>query len=117
MSALNNFRKVASIILLVLAALTLIFNIAFCVYGIYDTLREMKVISETPGSSGVDYWGLGWGYAYFSFFISLFGLIVSVIAHISAKIQAIKDLSAIIIFYFSCLLLAALLLPVLMFSL
>ncbi len=117
MNTLRKIGKVVSIVVFFLAVITLICNIAFGVYGVIGVCREYEIITKTPGTSELDYLGLGWGYAYFSFFISFFGLIISVLAYVTTKIQVIKNLSVGTIIFFSGLLVAAFMFPGVMFNL
>ena len=82
-------KRTLSIILFTLSCLVLIVAIAFCIYSIYDINRVLNELANTPGASGIDYMGIGWGYGLALFATSAFGLILSVI---SKKILHKKEL-------------------------
>ena len=73
-------KKIISVILFILSCLTLIASISFCLYSLYDLNRIANELANNPSTSGIDYLGNGWGYGIVLFFMSSFGLIVSIIS-------------------------------------
>lgn len=72
--------KKSPIILLMVSCSVLIISIAFCVYSLIDIHRILNELASNPGASGIDYWGLGWGYGICLFGISTLGLILSIVS-------------------------------------
>ncbi len=86
-------RKLISFILFALTVLTVIITVIFCIYSIVDIQRELVRLENTPGTSGIDYLGLGWGYGIILFFVSVFGLIISAINIQVSYINIVKYIS------------------------
>lgn len=68
-------KKLFSPILFVVSAAVLLFGICFCIYGLEDIHKTLAA----PGTSGIDYFGLGWGCGIGLFIISIFGLVLSTV--------------------------------------
>ena len=72
-------RKTVSMILLVLSLLIVILAVAGSVYAIYDINRISNDLANNPSASGIDYFGIGWGYGIILFLLSAFGLILTAV--------------------------------------
>ena len=94
-------KRVLSVILLVAMSLLLIASLCFCIYSFYDLSRVMGELANDPSASGIDYFGLGWGYGICLFALSIIGLIVSVINKKVQQIQVLKNISLGAIFVFA----------------
>ena len=94
-------KKVLSIILLVAMLLCFIASLCFCIYSFYDLNRVLAELANDPSASGLDYFGLGWGYGIGLFAISIIGLIVSTINKKVQQIQVLKNISLGAIFVFA----------------
>lgn len=86
-------KKVLSIVLLIAMSLLFIASLCFCIYSIYDLARVLDELANRPGTSGSDYFGIGWGYGACLFAISIIGLIVSIINKIVQRQQVLKSIS------------------------
>lgn len=93
-------KKIMSMILLTASCLVLILSLYICIYGIYDINRTLGELANDPSASGVDYWGIGWGYGIILFATSTLGFLLSVISKRmqQTKILQYVSLTAIIIF-------------------
>ena len=68
------------------------------------TNNESRVLAELandPSASGIDYFGIGWGYGICLSAISIFGIIVSYINKKVQQIQVLKNISLGAIFIFA----------------
>ncbi|MBR3978939.1 MAG: hypothetical protein IKJ94_04880 [Oscillospiraceae bacterium] len=70
-------KRILSMILLVASCLVLIVSIIFCVYSIADINRILNELANDPSASGIDYFGIGWGYGICLFAVSVLGFILS----------------------------------------
>ena len=68
-------------------------SIVFCFYSVYDLNRTLEELSNKPGTSGIDYLGIGWGYGIVLFFLSISGLPFSIIATVLLKRQKLRNVS------------------------
>ena len=93
-------KRVLSIVLLVAMGLLFIASLCFCIYSFYDLNRVLAELANDPSASGIDYFGLGWGYGIYLFAISITGLIVSIINKRVQQIQVVKNISLCAIFAF-----------------
>ena len=96
-------KKIA-VILTVLSILILLVANAFCVYSVYELIQEFNALENDPEKGGMDYFGLGWGYAVVLFGISVLG---GATAAVSVELSAPKSKS----YYVSIYTAAAYLLP------
>ena len=94
-------KRVLSVVLLVAMSLLLIASLYVCIYSFYDLSRAMGELANDPSASGIDYFGLGWGYGICLFALSIIGLIVSVINKKVQQIQVLKNISLGAIFVFA----------------
>ena len=72
-------KRILSMILLVISCLVLIVSIVFCICSVVDINRIYNELSNDPSASGIDYWGIGWGYGICLLAASILGLILSAI--------------------------------------
>ena len=86
-------KKVLSIILPVVMTLFFIASLYVCIYSIYDINRVLDELANNPAKSGIDRFGIGWGYGICLFAISIIGLIVSVINKKVQQLQVLKNIS------------------------
>ena len=77
-------KKVLSVVLMVAMSLLLIGSVCFCIYSVNDLERLQQEMAKDPSVSGIDFLGLGWGYALILDAISFLGLIISII---NTKVQ------------------------------
>ena len=82
-------------------SLLLVASLYVCIYSFYDLSRVMGELANDPSASGIDYFGLGWGYGICLFALSIIGLIVSVINKKVQQIQVLKNISLGAIFVFA----------------
>ena len=78
-------KKAVSIGLTILGACVLLLDVVFCVYGLIELKMELDRLTATPGTSGIDYFGLGWALGIGLLLLSGAGLLI---AAINAKITA-----------------------------
>ena len=97
-------KKAVSIIIFSIIILLLICNISFCIYGFVDISNTYKILENTPGTSGMDYFGIGWVLGIGLFLFSFFGLLLSIISSKIAQEKVIMYTSYIMILLFSLLL-------------
>lgn len=100
-------KRKLSLTLFIASIVDLVFCICFCVYGIIDFQNTFAGLAATPGTSGMDYFGLGWGYGIALFFGALSGLLLSIISVILAQKKGIRYGSFASIALFSLLLVIA----------
>lgn len=93
-------KKALSIVLLVAMSLLFIASLCFCIYSFYDINRVLAELANDPSASGIDYFGLGWGYGICLFAISIIGLLVSTINKKVQQKQVLKNISLGAIFVF-----------------
>lgn len=86
-------KKVLSIMLLVATGLLLIASLSFCIYSFYDLNCVLAELANAPSASGIDFFGIGWGYGIGLFTISIIGLIVSIINKKVQQQQVLKNIS------------------------
>ena len=93
-------KRMLSIILLAASCLILIVSIAFCCYGVYDINRTLNELANNPSASGIDYFGVGWGYGICLFAASTLGLILSGISKklLQQRILQYISIAAMVIF-------------------
>ena len=72
-------RRVVAWVFLALLCLVLVLSVAFLIYSIFDIPRVKGELARDPSASGIDYWGIGWGYGIGLFCLSLFGLTLGII--------------------------------------
>lgn len=72
-------RRVVAWVFLALLCLVLILSVAFLIYSIFDIPRVKEALARDPSASGIDFWGIGWGYGIGLFCLSLFGLALGII--------------------------------------
>ena len=101
-------KRTLSIILLTLSCLVLIVAIAFCIYSFYDINLVLNELSNTPGTSGIDYMGIGWGYGLVLFATSALGLILSVISKKLLHQKTLQCLTIVAMIIFALLLITSL---------
>lgn len=82
-------KNTISILLLAALCLVLIVSLIICIYGIYDINRILGELSNDPGASGIDYFGIGMGHGIILFATSALGLVLS---GISKKLQQTRML-------------------------
>jgi len=80
-------KKVLSIILFIMSCIICVSSVGFYIYSINDIERTYYELANTPGVSGIDYWGIGWGYGGILFMASAIGAVFS---GVSAKISQPK---------------------------
>lgn len=85
--------------------------LAILVWGLWDIRLALEHLSNTPGTSGIDHFGIGWQAGIDLFAVSVFSLIVSSIAvkrnlgilqHIAKAelvLSALFLVTAVILFY------------------
>ena len=93
-------KKALSIVLFVAMSLLFIASLCFCLYSFYDINRVLAEFANDPSASGIDYFGLGWGYGICLFAISIIGLLVSTINKKVQQKQVLKNISLGAIFVF-----------------
>lgn len=86
-------KKFLSIALLVAMSLLFIVSLSFCIYSFYDLNRVLGELANDPSASGIDYFGLGWGYGICLFALSIIGLIISVINKKVQQLQVLENIS------------------------
>ena len=96
----NALKKVLSIIFLVAMSLSFLISLLLSIYSSYDLNRVLVELANDPSVSGIDYFGLGWGYGICLFSISIIGLIVSIINKKLQRQQILKNISLGAIFSF-----------------
>ena len=101
-------KKALSIILLVISCLVLLFSIVFCIYSIVDINRFLNDLANDPGASGIDYFGIGWGYGVVLFVCSVFGFILSCVSRKLLRQKALRSVSLIGMILFALLFIASL---------
>lgn len=69
-------KKTISIIIFAVSVLILAALVIACIYGIYDINRTLNELANDPGASGIDYFGIGWGYGIILFALSVPELIL-----------------------------------------
>jgi hypothetical protein len=77
-------KKALSYVLLIAMSMLLVASLCMCIYSFYDLNCVLNELAKDTNASGIDYFGIGWGYGICLFAISMVGLIVSII---SKKIQ------------------------------
>ena len=70
-------KRLLSMILFVVLCLILIVSIVFCVYSVIDINRILNELANDPSSSGIDNFGIGWGYGICLLAVSVLGFILS----------------------------------------
>lgn len=83
-------KKIASWVLLLLSGVAAISDIFFLVYG-WAAVREL---AATPGTSGIDYLGLGWGLGICLLAISFLGLLFGSGAVILCENKILRTIAA-----------------------
>lgn len=93
-------KKTLSIILFTVLCLVLTVSVVICFYSIYDINRTLNELANTPGTSGIDYLGIGWIYGICLFAVSVLGLILSGISQklLQQKIQQYVSIVAMVVF-------------------
>lgn len=86
-------RKTVSMILLVLSLLIVILAVAGSVYAIYDINRISNDLANNPSASGIDYFGIGWGYGIILFLLSAFGLILTAVNIKLLSAKALRNIA------------------------
>ena len=94
-------KRVLSTVLLVAMGLLFIASLCFCIYSFYDLNRVLAELANDPSASGIDYFGIGWGYGICLSAISIFGIIVSYINKKVQQIQVLENISLGAIFIFA----------------
>lgn len=93
-------KKVLSIVLLIATSLLLFASLYFCIYSFYDINCVLDKLANDPNASGIDYFGIGWGYGICLFAISIIGLFVSIISKKMQQQRISKNISLGAIFIF-----------------
>ena len=101
-------KRTFSFMLLVISCLVLLFSIVFCIYSIVDITRLLNDLANNPGASGIDYFGIGWGYGVVLFVCSVFGFILSCIDRKLLRQKALRSASVIGMILFALLFIASL---------
>ena len=73
-------KRTASMILLTASCLVLIVSLVFCFASVYEINRTLHDLASTPGSGGIDYWGIGWGAGICLLALSVLGSILSILS-------------------------------------
>ena len=100
-------KRVVAWIFLVLLCLVLVLSVAFLIYSIFDIPRVKGELAGDPSASGIDFWGIGWGYGFGLFCLSLFGLILGIINLHLQKQSFLQYGSVVAVILFGMLLAAA----------
>lgn len=87
-------KKTISTILLILSLLIGVLLIACCLYGFYDINRTLNELANDPSGSGIDYFGIGWGYGIILFALSVPELILSAVNMKLLQQKALRYISA-----------------------
>ncbi|MBR3968571.1 MAG: hypothetical protein IKJ93_03170 [Clostridia bacterium] len=90
-------------ILFSLTVVTFVLDICFLIYGLIDISNYISRISQV--SSGIDYFGIGWGLGLGLFVISLIGLALSIITAKLSQQSVIKKTAYVLLCLFVVLLL------------
>lgn len=101
-------KRTFSFILPVISYLVLLFSIVFCIYSIVDINRLLNDLANDPGASGIDYFGIGWGYGVILFACSVFGFILSCINRKLLQQKALRSVSVIGMILFALLFIVSL---------
>lgn len=86
-------KKTVSIIIFIASSLIVFLSVIYCFYGIYDIKRIFVELENNPSASGIDYWGIGWGYGFNLFAYSALGLILSSINIKLLQKKALRNIS------------------------
>ncbi|MBO5324431.1 MAG: hypothetical protein J6A88_10135 [Oscillospiraceae bacterium] len=100
-------KRTISIIVFTLSCFLLLLSIFLGIYGFYDLNRTLEELANTPGTSGIDYWGVGWGYGICLFVPSVLGLVLSIVSKILQQQKALQYISVCMIFLFVWLTIAS----------
>ena len=73
-----------------------------------DIIRIQNELANAPGASGIDYWGIGWGYGISLFAVSILGLILSWVSKKLLQQKILRNISVIAIVVFVLLIIASL---------
>lgn len=101
-------KRTRSLVLFIISSLILLVSIFFCIYGVVDIIRTQNELANAPSASGIDYWGIGWGYGISLFAISVLGLILSWISRKLLQQKILRTISVIAIAVFVFLIIASL---------
>ena len=101
------FKKILSITLLIISSLVLAVSVVFCVYSVIDINRVLNEIANDPSASGIDYFGIGWGYGICLLAVSVLGLILSGISKKLLQQKALGYVTITAMVVFALLLLAS----------
>lgn len=99
-------KKAISLILFVIMCLILISSLVFCIYSICAISETYKELANTPGTSGVDYLGIGWEMI-FLFPFAVAGVIISFISKKLQQHKVLKNFSLAAIFIFVLLIIVS----------
>ena len=100
-------KRILSMILLVASCLVLIVSIGFCVYSIVDINRISNELANDLSASGMDYFGIGWGYGICLFTISVLGLLLSGLSKKLLQQKTLRYLTIVAMGVFALLLITA----------
>ena len=100
-------RKRIPIILSAISYLILIAAVLFCICSIIDSIRITSELTVDPGASGMDYFGIGWGYGIGLFTLSVFGLIFAGISMHGLRQKFLRWVTGIAILIFVLLLITS----------
>ncbi|MBQ6818155.1 MAG: hypothetical protein IJP35_00925 [Clostridia bacterium] len=82
-------KKALSIILLTVMGLLLMASLCLCIGFACEWTR----LTNDPGASGLDYFGVGWGYGIVLFVVSVVGIIVAAISRKVQQQRVLKNIS------------------------
>lgn len=88
----------------------LISSVVFCLYSVYDIHRTLMELANTPSSSGIDYWGIGWASGLVLFGLSVMGLLLSAISSRTLRMNHCARLHTVSIVFYILLLIVSILL-------
>lgn len=82
-------------IVIILNILWLVACVALCLYGIYTVHQTFTALANTPGASGIDYWGIGWASGVALFILSAIGLLLCALSSKTLRINHCARLRAV----------------------
>ncbi|MBR5473628.1 MAG: hypothetical protein IKU82_06555 [Clostridia bacterium] len=100
-------KKTFSLISFVLSVVVAVCDLCLAVFGMIDLQKTLNILSTTPGTSGIDYFGIAWGLAILLFFVSLVGLTFSTTTVLIAEKLIIKRSACTICILFALLLMVS----------
>ncbi len=73
-------KMAVSIALFSVSCVVFLLSVLFCIYSFVDIHSILQALSADPSASGIDYFGIGWGYGICLFAAASVGLILSLIS-------------------------------------